>query len=140
MGALMRTKNGSAPGLDGVGYRLIKAVCKTRLGTELIDDVVGCPMEGRLPPEWPEMRGVLIPKPGRDLILMKNWRLLNLFHYVGKLSEKVVADIIQDSGGELLHHLQYGSVWGRSAVDVLYRSVKSARLSMDGGGSVGWAF
>ena len=38
--ALGRTKNGSAPGPDGVGYRLIKAVKDTRLWRELIDEVV----------------------------------------------------------------------------------------------------
>ena len=35
-----KTKNGSAPGPDGTGYRLIKAVRDTRLGGELIEDIV----------------------------------------------------------------------------------------------------
>ena len=41
-----------------------------------------------------------------------------------KLGEKVVAHRIQDFGGELFHRLQDGLVRGRSAVDVLYRSVR----------------
>ena len=69
---------------------------------------------------------MFIPKPGRDLTLAKNWRLLNLINCMGKLREKVVADRIQDFGGDLFHHLQFGSVRGRSAVDVLYRSVVKA--------------
>ena len=36
--ALGGTKNNSAPGPDGVGYRLIKAVRDTRLGRELLED------------------------------------------------------------------------------------------------------
>ena len=73
------------------------------------------------------MRVVLIPKPGRDLTQTKNWRPLNLINCIGKLGEKVVTDRIQEEGSSILHHQQYGSVRGRSAVDVLYRSVVKAR-------------
>ena len=59
---------------------------------------------------------------------------------MGKLGEKVVADRIQDFGGELFHHLQFGSVRGRSTVDVLYRSVMRARSHMNEWGGVGWGF
>ena len=52
----------------------------------------------------------------------------------------MVVDRIQDFGGELFHHLQFGSVRGRSAVDVLYRSVVRARKCLDGGGGVGCGF
>ena len=83
---------------------------------------------------------VFIPKPGRDLTLAKNWRPLNLINCVGKLAEKVVADRIQDYRDELFHQLQYGSVRGRSAIDVLYRSVGKARHCMESGGCVGWGF
>lgn len=39
---LERTKNGSAPGPNGVSYRLIKAVLDTKLGRELVAEVVNC--------------------------------------------------------------------------------------------------
>ena len=83
---------------------------------------------------------VLIPKPGRDLTQTKNWRPLNLINCIGKLGEKVVADRIQEEGRSILHHEQYGSVRGRSAVDVLYKSVVKARQCLENGGLVGWAF
>ena len=83
---------------------------------------------------------VLIPKPGRDLTQTKNWRPLNRINCIGKLGEKVVADRIQEEGSSILHYQQYGSVRGRSAVDILYKSVVSARQCLDHGGSVGWAF
>ena len=38
--ALGGTKNGSAPGPDGISYRLIKAVKDTRLGRELMEEIV----------------------------------------------------------------------------------------------------
>ena len=138
--ALGKTKNGSAPGPDGISYRLIKAVRDTRLGRELSDEVVDNLWRGVIPAAWRQMRVVFIPKPGRDLTVPKSWRPLNHINCVGKLGEKVVADRIQDFGGDLFHRLQFGSVRGRSAVDVLYRSVVKARACIDEGGSVGWGF
>ena len=66
----------------------------TRLGRELVDEVVDNLVSGVIPPAWREMRVVFIPKPGRDLTLTKSWRPLNLINCVGKLEEKVVADQI----------------------------------------------
>ena len=66
-GALSGTKNNSAAGPDGVGYRLIKAVRDTRLGNELLEEVVAALRGGYIPDRWRDMRVVLIPKPGRDL-------------------------------------------------------------------------
>ena len=138
--ALSGTKNNSAAGPDGVGYRMIKAVRDTKLGIEVLGEVVAALRGGYIPDRWREMRVVLIPKPARDLMQTKNWRPLNLINFIGKLGEKVVADRIQEEGSSILHDQQYGSVRGRSAVDVLYKSVVKARQSLEGGGSVGWAF
>lgn len=71
--ALMGTTNSSAPGPDGVSYRLIKAVRDTPLGEELISEVALHLLEGTIPAKWKEMRVVLIPKLWRDLTLTKNW-------------------------------------------------------------------
>ena len=40
-GALSGTKNNSAAGPDGVGYRLIKAVWDTGMGTKVLEEVAG---------------------------------------------------------------------------------------------------
>ena len=114
--ALSGTKNNSAAGPDGVGYRLIKAVQDTRLGIELLGEVVAALRGGYIPDRWRDMRVVLIPKPARDMTQTKNWRPLNLINCIGKLGEKVVADRIQEEGSSILHHQKYGSVRGRSAV------------------------
>ena len=82
---------------------------------------------------------VFILKPERDLTLTKGWRPLNLINCVRKLWEKVVADKIQDFGGDLFHYLQFGSVRGRSAVDVLYRLVVRARRCLNVGGELAGA-
>lgn len=127
-------------GPDGVGYRLIKAVRDTRLGREVLGEVVAGLRGGYIAGRWRDMRVVQIPKPGQDLTRTKNWRPLNLINCVWKLGEKVVADRIQAVGKQILHHQQYGSVRGRSAVDVLYKSVVTARECLENQGSVGWAF
>ena len=138
--ALSGTKNNLAAGPDGVGYRMIKAVRVTKLGSEVLGEVVAALRGGYIPGRWREMRVVLIPKPGWDLTQTKNWRPLNLINCIGKLGENVMADRIQEEGSSILHHQQYGSVRGRSAVDVLYKSVVKARQSLEGGGSVASAF
>ena len=73
---------------------MIKAIRDTRLGSELLGEVVAALRGGYIPDRWRDMRVVLIPKPGRDLTQTKNWRPLNLINCIGKLEEKVVADRI----------------------------------------------
>ena len=138
--ALSGTKNNSAAGPSGVSYRLIKAVRDTRLDSELFGEVVTALRGGYIPDRWRDMRVILIPKPGRDLTRTTNWRPLNLINCIGKLGDKAVADRVQEEGGLILHHQQYGSVRGRSAVDGLYKSVVEARQCLESRGSVGWAF
>ena len=70
--ALSGTKNNSAAGPDGVGYRLIKAVQDTRLGTEVLGEVVAALRGGYITDRWRNMRVVLISKAGRDLTRTKN--------------------------------------------------------------------
>ena len=79
-GSLSGTKNNSAAGPDGVGYRLIKSVRDTRLGNELLGEIVAALRGGYIPDRWRDVRVVLIPKPGRDLTQTKNWRPLNLIN------------------------------------------------------------
>ena len=138
--ALPGTRNNSAAGPDGVGYRLIKAIRDTRMGNELLGEVVAALRGGYILDRWRDMWVVLILKPGQDLTQTKNWRPLNLINCIGKLGEKVVADKIQEEGSSILHHQQYGSVRGRHAVYILYKSVVKPRQCLGNGGSVGWAF
>ena len=114
--ALSRTSNTSAPGPDGISYKIIKWGNKSILGEYVIDDVVDNLMEGKFPKEWQDSKVVFIPKPTRDLALLKAWRPITLINCIGKLGEKVVADELQQAS--LLHRHQFGSVKGRSAIDI----------------------
>ena len=113
-GALRGTSNKSAPGPDGISYRLIKMVLDTRLGRELVREVATALKEGRKPEEWQHSKVVFIPKPNKNHKVAKGWRPINLINCIGKLAEKVIADELQEAG--LYHKGQYGGVKGRSAV------------------------
>ena len=108
--ALIGTKNSSAPGPDGISYRLIKAIKDSPLGEEVVNEVALQLLVGTIPDKWKEMRVLLIPKPGRDLTITNNWRPINLINCIDKLGEKVVPDHLQDA--DLLHHHQFEAVKG----------------------------
>ena len=134
--ALSRTSNTSAPGPDGISYKIIKWANKSVLGKYLIDDVVDNLMEGTIPKEWQDSKVVFIPKPNRDLALLKAWRPITLIYCIGKLWEKVVADEIQQAG--LLHRHKFGSVKGSSAIDAVFREVTRVQPCLAAGGKAGW--
>ena len=134
--ALSRTSNTSAPGPDGISYKIIKWANRSVLGEYLIDDVVDNLMEGKIPKEWENSKVVFIPKPNRDLALLKAWRPITLINCLGKLGEKVVADKLQQAG--LLHRHQFGSVKGKSAIDAVFREVTRVQQYLSAGGKAGW--
>jgi len=133
--ALSRTSNSSVPGPDGIGYRLIKMVMGTKLGDELMKEVVRNLIRGRIPKEWQDSKIVMIPKPGKDHNKTKGWQPINLINCISKLGEKVVANRLQESG--LLHKHQFGSVKGRSVMEAALQVVTKAQRCMARGGVVG---
>ena len=55
---LSGTKDNSAAGPDGVGYRLIEVVRDTRLGSEVMGEIVAALRDGYIPDRWRDMRVV----------------------------------------------------------------------------------
>ena len=70
--ALGRMRNSSAPGPDENSYRQMRKVRNTRLGRELVDEIVHELKIGIVPEAWRKMQVIFIPKPGKDLIITKN--------------------------------------------------------------------
>ena len=70
--ALNTTKNRSAPGPDGINYILLKKLQPTPLGEALLRDIAHHLLKGTLPAEWKEMRVIMIPKPVKDNVQIKN--------------------------------------------------------------------
>lgn len=106
--ALSKTSSSSAPGLDGICYRLIKLIRDIGLGQALIDQMAEELSLGRCPYEWQLAKIVFIPKPNRDYTLLRSWRPIHLINCICKLGEKVVADDLQEAG--LFHRHQFGSI------------------------------
>jgi len=71
--ALVGTSNRSAPGPNGIRYKLIKQVLDLKLGSELIGEVAENLINGRIPKEWQHSKVVMIPKPGKDNGKTKGW-------------------------------------------------------------------
>ena len=136
--AIRGTSNRSAAGPDGIGYRLIKLVLGTRLGMELVDLIVDHLRRGCIPDEWKEMKMVMIPKPGRDLTLTKNWRPINLINCVGKIGEKVVGDCLQEV--PYFYDGQYGGRKNRAVTEVVALAVTKAQRAVRAGGRAEWGF
>ena len=121
----------SAPGPDGISYRLIKVVLKSQLGRELMREVATNLPDNKIPHKWQQMKVVIILKPKRDLTIIKNWRPINLINCIGKLDEKVVADQLQDAG--LFHRHQFRSIRRRSATEAVFKALTKAQRCLDGG-------
>ena len=61
-----------------------------------------------------------------------------MINCIGKLGEKVVADMLQSCG--LLYKHQFRSVKGRSATEAALRTITRAQWCLAKGGAVGWGF
>ena len=75
MNALRSTRNSSAPGPDGLSYRLIKLTQCTPLGWALLNDIILTTENPNYdtPQEWRQMRMCMIPKAGKDHLRVKGW-------------------------------------------------------------------
>ena len=74
------------------------------------------------PDKWKVARGVTILKPGKDdYSLAKSYRCISLLNCLGKMVEKVVAELVgaHCDRGQGFHPGQYGCRKGRSAVDAV---------------------
>jgi len=117
--ALQKTKNNSAPGLDGISWQLLKKIQGTPLGRAIIEDVAQVAdmgKETRMPEEWREMKMVMLLKPGKDQTRVRGWRPIVLANTVSKLAEKIVAQELQERE-ELWHEGAFAGRKGRGAID-----------------------
>jgi hypothetical protein len=76
---------------------------------------------GRHPVVWKRASGVVIRKPGKDdYTKMKAYRSISLLSCMGKVVEKVAAELLSEEAKRwgLLSNGQFGSRKGRSAIAV----------------------
>jgi len=133
--ALARTKSNSAAGPDGISYRLLKLVKDTPIGQAVIKEIASWVETGLIPNHARDLPMVMIPKPGKDHKTVKGWRPIVLAQAAGKLTDKVIADSLQDVQ-DLFHNLQYGGRKSRSATDSLMISISIAERKYRAGNRV----
>jgi len=117
--ALKKTRNNSAPGPDGISWKLLKAIKDTRLWKVVVEDVEQVAESEEwtgMPEEWRDMKMVMIPKPDKDHTAVKGWRPIVLANSVGKLVEKAIAQELQKHE-ELWHERAFAGRKGRGAID-----------------------
>jgi hypothetical protein len=90
---------------------------------------------GRHPSVWKRASGVLIHKPGKDdYTQLKAYRSISLLSCMGKVDEKVVAELLSDEAERrgLLSNGQFGSRRGRSSIDAAAIMVDRAHAAWKG--------
>ncbi len=128
---LKKCKNRSAPGLDGINYKLLKIYNKTNPETfkTLLQD---CILVGVFPTAWKSGKVVWIPKEGKDPNLEKSYRPITLLSALGKSFEKIIANrIVQHLHEEdCLSKRQYGfrkGIGTENAMKQLLEDIKEYR-------------
>ena len=139
--ALSSTNNTSTPGPDRISYRLLKLLKGTNLGTQTIAlladflrgkrNILFGEGDGR------EITVVMIPKTGKNLTKAKGWRPIVLINCLLKLTDKVVANELQDL--PVFHHGQHGSRKGKNAIDMVIQATTEAQLEITRGKKHAWA-
>ena len=128
--ALSGTSNSSAPGISGIGYKLLKwafSACPTRF----VDLFNGCVMFGIHP--WHTAKVIPIPKPNKpDYRVAAAYRPISLLECCGKLLEKIVASrVLHDASlHPILPSHQFGSRSHHCAVDAALAVVHTAQLAI----------
>jgi len=124
-----------APGPDKLSYGAIRLLWKwdkERI-VRLTKAAIG---KGRHPSVWKRASGVVIRKPGKDdYTQLKAYHSISLLSCMGKVVEKVVAELLSDEAERrgLLSDRQFGSRRGRSAIDAAAIIVDRAHAAWKGG-------
>ncbi|KAI5781347.1 reverse transcriptase (RNA-dependent DNA polymerase)-domain-containing protein [Peziza echinospora] len=128
---LAKTSNNSAPGPDGVPYKILKIlkILKHKESTLYmgVESAVNRAAQvGR--PLGRDSKLVIIPKPGKNHEEVNGYRPISLANMVDKWLEKLVAKDLQRSD-LLVHSSVIGGLQGRAAIDEI-----TAAVSREGSG------
>ena len=119
--AFSGTSTKKSPGPDGISPLAIRCIYDWE--PERIEAIIRAHIRlGIHPDAWKTARGVTIPKPGKtNYSLAKAYRVISLLNCLGKMVEKVAADLISLHCEPLnkFHPGQYGGRPQRSAVDAV---------------------
>ena len=128
--ALAGTSNSSAPGVSGIGYKLLKWAFSA-YPSRFVDLFNGCLTFGIHP--WHTAKVVPVPKPHKpDYGVATAYRPISLLECCGKLLEKIVASrVLHDASlHPILPSHQFGSRSHHCAVDATLAVVHTAQLAI----------
>ena len=118
--AIKDMANNKAPGQDGIPVDFYKKNWK-KISKPVTDSIHKSIMEGEMSLDQKRATITLIPKPGKDLKLLKNWRPLSLLNCDYKIYAKVMAIRLQTALNKLISPDQSGGIKGRST----YSNIRS---------------
>ena len=115
----LKTCSDSAPGPDGIPYSIIKLTWKY-FGPLLLDSWQYSLETGSLTHSHESSYLKLLPKEGKDLMLLKNWRPITLSNCDLKLLTKTLANRLTVGLECLISHNQTAYIKGRQITDNLH--------------------
>jgi len=133
--ALLSQSVKKAPGPDKLSFSAIRLLCKWDK-ERIVRPTKAAIRTGRHPSVWKRASGVVIRKPGKDhYTQLKAYRSISLLRCMGKVVEKVVAELLSDEAERrgLLSDGQFGSRRGRSAIDAVAIMVDRSHAAWKGG-------
>ncbi|KAI0999672.1 hypothetical protein K3495_g8523 [Podosphaera aphanis] len=121
--ALFHQSTTKAPGSDRINFRALRLLWKWD-SERIVRLIRQCVRSGHHPHSWRTAKGILLRKPNKvDYRQVKSCRITSLLNSLGKVTEKVVAELIAESC-ELrgtLHQGQMGYRKQRSCIDAVAR-------------------
>ena len=100
MALIRRLRPRVAPGLDGIGNKVVKALPKI-ISTEMTRIINACLQHEIFPDAWKMARMIILIKgPNRDRCMMSSYRPICLLSTLGKIFEKILQVRIQDAAND----------------------------------------
>ncbi|RJE17249.1 reverse transcriptase, partial [Aspergillus sclerotialis] len=118
--ALYSQNTKKAPGMDRLNFKACRLLWELD-APRVIALARQCLRLGVHPKAWKTAKGILIPKPKRVRTQVKAWRVISLLNCLGKVVEKLAAELIANWCEErgTLHPGQLGCRRGRGAIDAV---------------------
>lgn len=121
--ALVHQSTKKAPGPDKINFRALRLLWKWD-SERIFQPIRQCVRLGHHPHAWRTAKGILLRKPNKvDYTQVKSYRIISLLNSLGKVTEKVVAELISASLelNGALHQGQMGCRKQRSCIDAVAR-------------------
>ena len=118
--AISKYNDSSAPGSDKLTWHHLKSIVKQECLVNIINIADSCINLGHWPNYFKYLSTVIIPKPNKmSYDQLKSFHLIVLLNTLGKLIEKVIAEIIQFTvtSNDFIHLSQLGGLKFKSTTD-----------------------